>query len=106
MWGSYNYLFGPVVALLALGVLVLLLRWAFSRGVSLVERPARSGKEQAYGLLIAVAAPPTFIEGEILRRRLEDAGIKANLASTLDGPRLMVFPKDETAARTVLARGH
>lgn len=106
MWGSYNYLFGPVVAFIALGILVLLLRWAFSRGQSLVERPARSGKEQAYGLLVAVASPPTFIEGEILRRRLEDAGIKANLANTLDGPRIMVFPKDEAQARNVLARGH
>lgn len=106
MWGSYNYLFGPLVAFLALGILILLLRWAFSRGVSLVERPARSGNAATYGLLVPVASPPTFIEGEILRRRLEDAGIKANLANTLDGPRLMVFPKDEEQARKVLARGH
>lgn len=105
MWGSYSYLFGPVVALCALGILILLLRWAFSRGHSLVERPSRRGQEDAYGLLVPVAAPPTFIEGEILRRTLEDAGIKANIANTLDGPRIMVFPKDEQAARAVLDHG-
>lgn len=106
MWGSYNYLYGPVVAFAALGLLILLLRWAFRRGVSVVERPVRKGGADTYGLLVAVAAPPTYIEGEILRRRLEDSGIKANLANTLDGPRLMVFPKDEQAARKVLAQGH
>lgn len=46
--------------------------------------------------------PGTYIEGEVLRRRLEAAGIRANLAETLDGPRVMVFPDDETRARALL----
>lgn len=104
-WGSYNYFFGPVIALLALLVLILLLRWAFSTGHSLVERPSRKGAASEYGLLVAVAAPPTFIEGEILRQSLERQGVKANLANTLDGPRLMVFPRDEKRARELLAKG-
>ena len=53
-------------------------------------------------MLVPVASPPTYIDGEILRRRLEDAGIKANLANTLDGPRVMVWPKDEQRARQTL----
>lgn len=104
MWGSYSYLFGPVVVFVALGVLILLLRWAFARGKSVVERPPSIGPSNSYGLLVAVAAPATFIEGEMLRRQLEDAGIRANLANTLDGPRIMVFPKDERTARNILGR--
>lgn len=104
-WGSLSFVRAPIVALAALGLLVLLLRWAFRRGASVVDRPARPGPADAYGLLVAVAAPPSFIEGEILRRSLEDGGIRANLASTTDGPRLMVFPADEQQARAILARG-
>jgi hypothetical protein len=104
-WGSMNYFYGPVVAFSAVGLLILLLRWAFSRGHSLIAAPARPGTADSYGLLVAVASPPSFIEGEIMRRSLEDSGIKTNLASTLDGPRLMVFPRDEERARAVLSRG-
>lgn len=100
MWGSYSYAFGPVVALGMLGLLVLLLRWTFRRGTSLVTP---RGRQDQYGVLRPVAAPPDFVRGEILRRRLTDAGIRANLASTLDGPRLLVFPEDEARARQVLA---
>jgi hypothetical protein len=51
-----------------MGVLILLLRWAFSRGSSLVERPRRTGEEDEYGLLRVVATPTNFIEGEIIKR--------------------------------------
>jgi hypothetical protein len=61
-WGSYSYAYGPVVAFLAIGVLVLMLRWAFARGGSVVERPSRPGDPDEYGLLDAVAAPGTYIE--------------------------------------------
>jgi hypothetical protein len=104
-WGSMNYFYGPVVSFVGLAVLVILLRWAFSRGHSVVERPARAGRAEEYGLLVPVASPPSFIEGEIMRRSLEDSGIRANLATTLDGPRIMVFPGDEERARLHLARG-
>ncbi len=52
-----------------------------------------------------VAAPATYVEGEVLRRRLEDSGVRANLATTLEGPRVMVWPSDEERAREVLASG-
>jgi hypothetical protein len=101
---SASFLFGPAVAFLVVGLLVLVLRWAFARGGSVVARTARPGAEDAYGLLTPVASPGSYVEGEIWRRTLEDAGIRATLAQTLDGPRLLVFPDDEDRAREVLAR--
>ncbi len=103
-WNAYSYVFGPLLAFAMLGVLVLLLRWTFRRGSSVVAAPARPGSAEEYGLLVSVAAPGSFAEGELLRRRLEDAGLRANLAQTLDGPRVMVFPGDEDRARQVLGR--
>lgn len=93
-----------ITSFIALGVLILLLRWAYSRGHSLVSNPPRPGKENEYGLLVPVAAPDTFIEGEMLRQQLQDSGIKASLTTTLDGPRLLVFPQDQKRALKVLKK--
>lgn len=101
---SYSYLVGPLIAFAGLGILVLLLRWAFSRGGSLVAGPARPGSPTDYGLLVPIASPPTYIEGEMMRLSLEDSGIKATLTQTLDGPRVLVFPHDEERGRALLAR--
>ncbi len=100
---SYSYAIGPIMAFLFLGVLILLLRWAFRRGVSVVAAPPRQGATSDYGLLVPVATPPSYVEGEIMRRQLEDAGIKATLAQTLDGPRVMVWPGDEARAKACLS---
>jgi len=83
-------------------VFALFSRWAFSSGKSLVARPSKRGKADEYGLLVPVASPTNFIEGEILRQKLIAVGIKANLTQTLDGPRLMVFKRDIRVARAVL----
>jgi len=100
---SFSYVFGPLVAFIAIGVLVLLLRWAFNnKKTSVVAAAAKPGNESDYGMLVSVASPANYIDGEMLRRRLEDAGIRANLATTLDGPRVMVWPTDEDKARRVL----
>jgi hypothetical protein len=99
----YSYLFGPFVALLVVVGLVFLLRWAFSRGGSLVERTPHAGPSDQYGLLVAVASPPTDEDGEMLRVMLEQHGIRATLATTVDGPRLMVFQADERKARRLIA---
>jgi hypothetical protein len=53
---------------------------------------------------VAVASPGSFIEGEVARQRLHDAGIRASLVRTSEGPRLMVLEPDELTARQVLAR--
>jgi hypothetical protein len=101
-WGSYSYLFGPLVAFALVGVFALLLRWAFSHGHSVVAGAARRGRADEYGLLVVVASPETFVEAEVVRRRLQEAGITATLAPTTEGPRVMVFPRDEEVARAVL----
>lgn len=101
-WGSYSSFYGPLVAIAAIAVLVLLLRWTFGRGHSLVSRPARRGAENEYGLLVAVAAPSTFVEAELIRARLVAAGLRATLAPTTTGPRVMVFPNEEKVARALL----
>lgn len=104
-WNAFSFAFGPLVAIVLVGVFALILRWAFRRGASVIAAPVRPGGAAEYGLLVAVAAPATYVEGEILRRRLEERGVRANLASTLDGPRLMVWPADETRARKLLTSG-
>lgn len=97
-WQSY------LISLLVVGVLALLLRWAYGgRSRSLVERRAKSGHADEYGLLVAIASPGSFVEGEVSRQRLLAAGIKAQLVTTSDGPRLMVFESDEVSARRLLA---
>lgn len=100
---SFSYAVGPLMAFVFLGVLILLLRWAFRRGVSVVAAPPRQGATDDYGLLVPIATPPSYVEGEIIRRTLEDAGIKATLAQTLEGPRVMVWPGDENRARARLS---
>lgn len=102
-WGSFSYAFGPLVAFAVVGVFALLLRWAFGHNRSLVERRVSSGDPGEYGLLVQVAAPSTFVEAEVLRRKLLDAGLRATLAPTTQGPAVMVFPKDLKAARLVLS---
>ena len=100
---SFTYLVWPLMALGAVGVLALILRWAFTPGKSLVQRVPKSGAPDAYGLLTEVARPATFIEGEQLRLKLASVGIRATLAPTTAGPRLMVFPQDAGVARAHLA---
>jgi hypothetical protein len=100
-WGSFSYVYGPMMALVGIGVLVLVLRWAFGRGSSVVERPPLRGDPDQYGLLDSIASPGTYIEAEILRKRLADGGIKATVAMTNDGPRVMVWPSDRSRAETI-----
>lgn len=100
----FSYLVAPLMGVVILAVLVLALRWAFSHGKSVVARPASTGSADDYGVLVTVAAPGTFIEAEAERARLVDAGIRATLAPTTDGPRVLVFPRDAERATEILRR--
>ena len=82
--------------------LILILKWTSARGKSVVASAPKQGREDEYGSLIAVASPSNHIEGEILRQRLIAVGIRATLTQTKDGPRLFVFPNEESAARAHL----
>lgn len=103
-WNAYSYLFGPLLAFGGLGLLIVLLRWAFRRGVSVVAAPGKPGNPDDYGMLVPVASPLTYIEGEVLRRHLESSGIRSNLAQTVDGPRVLVWPADADRARVALSQ--
>ena len=103
-WNAFSYAFGPLLAFAGVGILILILRWAFGKRTSVVAAAPRIGAPDEFGLLVPIARPGSYIDGEILRRRLEDAGIRANLAQTLDGPRVLVWPGDEQRARQVLDR--
>lgn len=86
----------------AVALLALILKWAFARGKSVIERTPKIGAEDEYGALVVIASPSNHIEGEILRLKLTDSQIKASLTQTKDGPRLFVFSRDEKIARVIL----
>ncbi len=100
--GSYSFAYGPVVAFAVVGLLALLLRWTFRRGTSLVAPRPKAGAPDDYGLLVAVASPPSFAEAELIRARLAAQGIRATLAPTTEGPRVLVFPDEARTARALL----
>jgi hypothetical protein len=82
--------------------LIFMLKWTSARGKSVVASAPKQGREDEYGSLIAVASPSNHIEGEMLRQQLIAVGIRATLTQTKDGPRLFVFPNEESAARAHL----
>lgn len=97
--GTFAYVYGPLTALIGVVILMLIARWAMRDGQSLVARP---GSEQDYGMLVPIARPTTKSAGHDMCTRLADAGITANLASTKDGLRVLVWPADEERARALL----
>ena len=98
-------MFGPLVALGFMAVLVLLLRWTFQRGKSLVADAPTPGTSDEYGLMVPVAGAEDYVRAEMQRRMLMDAGVKVNLVRTTEGPRLMVWRSDRDKALDVLSRG-
>ncbi len=99
---GYSFLWAPALAFLAVLLLIGVLRWGFSSGGSLIARPAQRGPSESYGLLVAVAEPATVAAGERSRDQLLAAGIRATLAQTDEGLRLMVFDGDLDRARRAL----
>jgi hypothetical protein len=105
-WQAYEYLWGPAVAFLAVGVLILVLRWANPpRRTSLVSRTPARGRPDEYGLLVPVAEPQSAREGEAMRARLLADGIHGTLANTEAGLRVLVWPDDAARARQLLGSG-
>lgn len=87
---------------LVVGLLALILRWAYSSKNSLIERDKKVGSEDQYGLLKVAASPKNHIEGEMLRQKLLSVGIKATLSQTNTGPKILVFEEDLKIARATL----
>ncbi len=87
---------------LVVGVMILILRWAFSGNKSVIERDKKIGNEDEYGLLRVAYSPKNHIEGEMLRQKLLSVGIKATLSQTKNGPKILVFEKDLKIAKATL----
>ena len=87
---------------LIVGVMALILKWAFSNNKSVVERAKKIGNEDEYGLLKVAASPKNHIEGEMLRQKLLSVGIKATLSQTKSGPKILVFEKDFKVSKATL----
>ncbi|PID54661.1 MAG: hypothetical protein CSA58_08435 [Micrococcales bacterium] len=104
-WGSWSFVFGPLVAGAVLLVLMLLLKWGFGHGKSVVTRPPQPGPPDSYGTLVPVAAPSDDRVSAALQLQLSAAGIRHTVATTNDGLRILVFPRDELRARQILGPG-
>ena len=87
---------------LVVGILAVILRWAYSSSNSLIEKDKKIGSDDQYGLLKVAASPKNHIEGEMLRQKLQSVGIKATLSQTNTGPKILVFEKDLKIAKATL----
>jgi hypothetical protein len=102
---QYGHLWGPIAAFLVVGVVVLLLKWAYNgkRDTLLSGRIRPGDAHRDYGLLVSVATPASVEEGATMRNRLQEAGMRVTLAETRSGLHVLVWPADETRARETLA---
>lgn len=105
---QYENVSGPLVALLAMGVLVLLCRWVFSTSTRDQRTAARLAKAKArgdYGLLVPVASVRTEEDAALLREVLLQAGIRGTVAEgNVPGERVvLVFRADADRARTLVS---
>jgi hypothetical protein len=93
-------------ALLAMAVLTGVLRWTYGTHRSHVSPPSNDPDDPTGdGLLTEVSRVPSEVAAQVLRTRLGGAGIRATIGRADGGYRLLVFPDDLVAARTVLSRG-
>jgi hypothetical protein len=103
---SYHYMIGPMAALLALGVIVLLCRWVFSttpREQRLAQRRAALLSRGDYGLLVPVATTRTAEDAALLRGVLTSAGVRCTVTDGDPGTwQLLVFRSDADRASALV----
>lgn len=103
----YDYFLGPVVAVLALGLIVLMCRWVFStstRDSRTAQRQERARAGSDYGLLVPVARVRLPEDAELLRGVLRDAGIRGTVAAEpTGGLAVLVFRDDALRARDLVS---
>ena len=100
--GSYSFLVGPAIAAVAILGLLLVSRWMTGQQGSLIERPARTGRPEEYGLMIPVASPRTRPAADQVRARLGEGGVASRTVDTTEGLRVMVWSDDVPRARALL----
>ena len=92
--GSLHYAVGPVIALIALALIAVFLRWAFASGSS----APRSREE----LLTPVATLTRKESALALRAVLSDAGIRSTIREpAAHRADVLVFPEDLDRARAL-----
>jgi hypothetical protein len=92
--GSLHFLVGPVIALLALALIGVFLRWAFASGSS-----APAAREE---LLTPVATLTRRESALALRAVLSDAGIRSTIREpAAHRADVLVFPEDLDRARAL-----
>ena len=98
-----EYFAGPLLVLGLLGLLILVLRWAFARGGSLVRRTDTTpAPTDAFGLLTDVHTTPRYADARQLVEQLANARIRATAARTTQGWTVYVWPADVTTAQTII----
>jgi hypothetical protein len=100
------YVYGPLIAFVAVAVLAAILRWTFDSDIARTEKLLFSRPDLAepadYGLLATAAVVEDISEARYLKDRLADAGIRATLAPAQDGcVNVLVFEKQLADARRV-----
>jgi hypothetical protein len=90
----------PVIALVVVGLLAFVLRWAFRPHRSGRAWPGRRGDT---GLLRPIAVVDTTAQANALRALLSDANVRSTIDAAPDGRiRLLVFPEDTDRAQDVV----
>lgn len=101
----------PLMLVTMIVVLLLLLRWTFSHGRSLVSRPRDPGPPSGRRApahpdaleFTPVRVVPTFIEAEMMRLELRSAGIEAELGRRGEAATVLVRARDLRRAAELLA---
>jgi hypothetical protein len=95
------YLAGPLIAISVVGVLGVVLRWAFGRDA--IQPPPAVADD--FGLLRVAALVDCLEVAQQVRDALRQAGIRSTLSTGLDGfIKILVFPDDASRARRLLKR--
>ena len=103
---QYSTAGGPLIAVVALVVILLLCRWTFGTG-GRYQPPTTPQRrtEVDYGLLVPVATTRTSADAALLRDVLRDADIRGTIAPG-EAPGhcvVLVFASDADRARSLVA---
>lgn len=105
---SLQYTVGPVIAVVAVVVIILFMRWAFSHKDPRDLKDPRGRHDpfapdaDSTGLLEPVATLPRREQALALRAVLSDAGIRSTIRLPRQGgAQVLVFPDDVSTARAL-----
>jgi hypothetical protein len=98
--GTGNPFLDPLVALVALGVIILICRWVFSTDHR--TAPAAPQGRPDYGLLEPVTVVRTRDDADMLCDVLRGAGIRGTVTETDGAFAVLVFRADAVAARDLV----